>query len=311
MTFPGNGFLFDQADRQGVSYFNYGEGLADVYPQVPDRDRTPAQLAQAKRVYAKSDVGPGFTAGGCYPSDVSIGTAVDNGEIFDSSLPAGAPAGSYSHIDCFRQRFVAQLAAGNVPAFNYLSLTSDHTRGTQVGFPTPTAMVADSDLALGELVDTVSHSPIWSSSAIFVVEDDSQDGADHADAHRIPVAVIGPYARSGVVVNTRYDLLSAVRTMELILGLQPLGLNDALATPMYDAFSPTPDNAAGFSAIRPGIDLLTRNTAASPLSVASSQLNLGQPDQVTQEDLDRILWQSVHGADSQPPPPGPNASPGE
>jgi len=76
-------------------------------------------------------------------------------------------------------------------------MTSDHTRGTQTGFPTPTAMVADNDLALGQLVDTISHSKIWSSSAIFVVEDDSQDGADHVDAHRIPVAVISPYAKRG------------------------------------------------------------------------------------------------------------------
>ena len=136
----------------------------------------------------------------------------NNAEIFDSSLPAGAPAGSFSHVDCFRTRFAQQLAADAVPALSYLSLTSDHTRGTAPGFPTPTAMVADSDLAVGQLVDTISHSPIWSSSAIFVVEDDSQDGADHVNAHRIPIAVISPYARRGIVLHTRYDLLSVVRS---------------------------------------------------------------------------------------------------
>ena len=90
----------------------------------------------------------------------------------------------------------------------------------------------------------ISHSKIWSSSAIFVVEDDSQDGADHLDAHREPALVISPYARRGVVIHTRYDLLSVVRSMELIMGMKPLGLNDALATPMYNVFSPTPVNRA-------------------------------------------------------------------
>ena len=118
-------------------------------------------------------------------------------------------------------------------------------------------MVADSDLAVGQLVDTISHSSIWSSSAIFVVEDDSQDGADHVDAHRIPVAVISPYARRGVVIHTRYDLLSVVRSIELIVGMKPLSLNDALATPMYDVFTSTAVNSAPVTVIPPQIDLLT------------------------------------------------------
>ena len=137
---------------------------------------------------------------------MSIGQAMDGGQIFDSSMPVGAPAGAYSHVDCFRERFEAQLASGTVPALNYLTLTSDHTRGTQPGFPVPAAMVADSDLAIGQLVDLISHSSIWPESAIFIVEDDSQDGADHVNAHRIPVAVISPYAKRGAVIHTRYDL---------------------------------------------------------------------------------------------------------
>ncbi|MFI5100366.1 MAG: bifunctional YncE family protein/alkaline phosphatase family protein, partial [Actinomycetes bacterium] len=309
VTWPGNGFLFDRAERQHISYFNYGEGLADVWASIPDRNRSDAQLAEEKLVAANSDIGP--PTAGCYPSDVTIGTAVNNAEIFDSSLPAGAPAGSYSHVDCFRARFAQQLAGDAVPALSYISLTSDHTRGTAPGFPTPTAMVADSDLAVGQMVDTISRSSIWSSSAIFVVEDDSQDGADHVDAHRIPIAVVSPYARRGTVLHTRYDLLSVVRSIELIVGLKPLSLNDALATPMYDAFTSKAVNAAPVPALTPQINLVSRNQTTAPDSQVSARLPLGETDAVPQWQLDSILWHSVYGANSAPPPPGPGADPGE
>ena len=306
VTWPGNGYIFGQAETQGVSYYNYGEAFDGGFAQVADRDRTPAILAMQKKVQAKSDLGPPF--GGCFPADTGIGTALDNGEIFDSSMPTGAPKGSYSHVDCFRTRFAQQLTSGSVPALSYLSLTSDHTRGTQPGYPTPTSMIADSDLAIGQLVDTISHSSIWSSSAIFIVEDDSQDGADHVNAHRIPVAVVSPYAKANVVLHTRYDLLSVVRSIEMILGLDPLSLNDALASPMYDVFASTPVNSAPLSATVPAVNLLEMNSAAAPDSEWSTSLALGQPDQVPQATLDAIIWHSVYGADSTPPPPGPGAS---
>jgi phospholipase C len=156
-------------------------------------------------------------------------------------------------------------------------------------------------------VDTISHSSIWSSSAIFVVEDDSQDGADHVDAHRIPVAVISPYARQGAVIHRRYDLVSVVRSIELIMGMRPLSLNDALATPMYDAFTSQALNSAPVDVIPANVDLLSYNTTASPWAVQSSRLPLGEVDRVSQRQLDEILWKSVHGENSTPPPPGPNA----
>ena len=307
VSFPGNGFLFDQAERQRISYFNYGEGIAGIYPNMPDRDRSGAMLEEEARVAANSDLGAVLTTGGTYPSDMNIGQELDGHEVFDSSLPASAPTGSYSHVDSFRARFASQLASGTVPTLSYVSMTSDHTRGTQPGFPTPSAMMADSDLALGQLVDTISHSSIWSSSAIFVVEDDSQDGADHVDAHRIPVAVISPYARQGAVIHTRYDLLSVVRSVELIAGMRPLSLNDALASPMYDAFTTTPLNSAPVDVIPANIDLLSYNTTASPWAAVSSSLSLGKVDSVPQSQLDAILWKSVYGVNSTPPPSGPNA----
>ncbi|MEI6727089.1 MAG: alkaline phosphatase family protein, partial [Actinomycetes bacterium] len=323
ITFPGNGFLFDQAERQHISYFNYGEGMAGDEPLLADRDRSAALLKQEKRVALNSDLGPGpgLPADGTYANDLGIGqvlgssaTNPQDGEIFDSSkstLPGAAPPVSYSHVDSFRARFAKQLAANKVPALSYLTLTGDHTRGTQTGFPIPIAMVADSDLAIGQLVDTISHSKIWSSSAIFIVEDDSQDGADHVNAHRVPIAVISPYAKQGAIIHRRYDLVSVVRSVELIIGMKALSLNDALATPMYDAFSSRPLNSAPVDAIPAKIDLLQRNTQAAPWAALSNSLALGRTDAVLQQQLDAILWKSVHGAGSVPPPPGPNAENGK
>jgi DNA-binding beta-propeller fold protein YncE len=305
VTFPQNKFLFDQAQADGISYFNYGEAIAGVVGVFPDKDRTPDVAADEAQKLANSDLGQN----GCYANDSSVGKdSITGVQVFDSSLPSGAPDGATSRFDCFNQRFQTQVATNTVPAFNYLVLLSDHTRGLEVGARTPQAMMADNDLAVGQIVDAISHSSVWSSSAIFVVEDDSQDGADHVDAHRTTAAVISPYARRGAVVSNRYDQLSMIRSMELILGMNPLGLFDALATPMYDAFSATPDNSEPYDALPENVDLLDTNgnTAANQALSAGLDLTHGI-DRIPQRQLDAVLWKAVHGASSTPPPPGPNA----
>jgi DNA-binding beta-propeller fold protein YncE len=305
VTFPQNKFLFDQAETDGISYYNYGEAIAGVVGVFPDKDRTPDVAADQAAKLANSDLGQN----GCYANDSSVGKdSVTGLPVFDSSLPAGAPNGSSSRFDCFNQRFQVQLATGTVPSFSYLILTNDHTRGLEVGARTPQAMIADNDLALGQIVETITHSSVWPSSAIFVIEDDSQDGADHVDAHRTTGAVISPYARRGAIVSNRYDQLSMIRSMELILGMQPLGLHDALATPMYDAFSATADNAEPYDVLPENVDLLdtNANTAANRALSAGLDMNHGV-DRVPQRKLDAVLWKAVHGTSSTPPPPGPNA----
>ena len=305
VTWPANGFLFDQAERQRI--FNYGEAVAGVVP-LTDKDRNAAETADVARKFANSDLGP---TDGCYPNDASINQdAITQQQTWDSTPPPGAPTTAESRFECFKTRFNAQVASGSVPAFNYLVLPSDHTVGTTPGQRTPRALIADNDYGLGQIVDLVSHSSIWSSSAIFVIEDDSQDGSDHVDAHRIPAAVISPYARRGAVVHDRYDFLSVIRTMELILGMKPLGLWDDLATPMYSAFQPTPSNAEAYDALVPEQSRLETNSSSAPNASQSQALRLGRTDETPQQVLDRILWQSVHGAGSQPPPPGPNAEKG-
>ena len=192
-------------------------------------------------------------------------------------------------------------------------LPNDHTNGTTTGDPTPQAFVADNDLALGQIVDAISHSAIWRHTAIFVEEDDSQDGADHVDSHRSPALVISPWARHGAVIPTRYDQYSTLRTMELILGLDPLSLNDAMATPMYDAFvsgKQKPDDAP-YTVRMPAYPLTAKNTATSPDAKLSDELPWSHLDSVPQAISDQVLWASVHGAKDPAPPAGPNASPDE
>nr|MDQ6914316.1 hypothetical protein [Actinomycetota bacterium] len=321
VTWPQNQFLFDQAEHDGIGWFNFGEAIAGVVPNANandlfpgsapllDKDRTAAENGPVLAKFAKSDLG---APDGCYANDAFLfKNGITQNPVSDPSPPPGSPPNTESRFDCFKQRFDAWVATGTVPAFTYLVLPQDHTEGGKAGSPTPRAYVARNDAGLGQLIDHISHSPIWSSSAIFVVEDDSQDGADHVDAHRIPAAVISPYTRPGAVVHTRYDFLSVIRSMELILNMHPLGLFDNLATPMYDAFSSTPSNDAPYSAVAPTWDLNEKNAAGTAAARMSARVDLNHPDRVSQRQLDRIIWKTVYGNTAEPPPPGPNARPGD
>jgi DNA-binding beta-propeller fold protein YncE len=334
VTWPAAGFLFDQAEKQGISWFNFGEAIAGNVP-LKDDDRTPEETERVVAKFRKSDLGttPGFlrpflvvedTGAGCFPNDassggvdevLSAGPAPDI-EVYDSALPQPgdgktqkAPdASAQSRFSCFEQKFKQQLADDAVPQFTYITYSNDHTAGTRPGRRTPNAMIAENDWALGETVELISKSEIWKDSLILVIEDDSQDGADHVDAHRIPAFAISPYAREGAVIHTRYDFLSFIRTLEIAVGMEPLNLFDAVAVPMYDVFTPAPDNDDPYEAIVPDVDMTERNTETSPNARLSKRLPLGFTDRTPQRYLDKILWQYVHGLDSEPPPPGPNAS---
>ena len=214
-----------------------------------------------------------------------------------------------SRFDCFRTKFTAQLATSTVPAFNYMVLANDHTAGTAPGRRTPNAMIADNDYALGQIVDLISHSPIWGSSLILVLEDDSQDGADHVDAHRIPALAISPFAKRGAVVHNALRLPVVhphARAHDRDEAAQPL--RRARGAAVRRVRLGGADNNEPYDAIAPNVSLTERNTNATPNSGYSQRLPLDTPDRVPQRYLDQILWQYVHGKDSQPPPPGPNAS---
>ncbi len=311
---PPKGYIFERMLDAGVSFFNYGEALAGLSP-LPDKDKTAEEQATANRVIANSDVGllvgsPPPLPNVCYDSDVSNSTVLSQGQIqvYDSSLPSGAPASAHSRFACFKARFQLQLATTGVPTFNYIVLPNDHTEGTTPGRRTPYAQVASNDWGLGEMVDLISHSSIWKHSLILVQEDDSQDGADHVDAHRIPALAISPYTKKGAVIHTRYDQISILRTAELAMGLKPKNLAEALGVPMFDAFTSSAKNSKAYGAIKPKVDMTAQNTAKTPAAKFSAGLPLSTLDKVSQSTLDRILWKFVHGAKAQPPPAGPNAS---
>src|SRR4051794_4325294 len=307
---PPNAFVFDQAVRQGVPFHVYGELGAGNQPFANDGRPTyqavqtntdptyPSQVQGTCRPFGQTPNAPNTER--CTADAGTVGTTM-------------GPPNAQSRINVFQSQFQQQVASGTVPSFNYLILFNDHTDGTTPGTYTPKANVADNDLALGQLVQLVSQSPIWAQSAIFVIEDDSQDGIDSVDAHRIPALVISPWAkRGGVVISTRYDHYSFLRTAEMISGLAPLSLNDALATPLYDAFisgSEQPDvQGTRYTAIQPTQSMTETNSTAAPNAALSRELPWDKVDAVPQRLSDRIIWQSVFGAGAPVPPAGPNVS---
>src|SRR5207247_5378779 len=160
------------------------------------------------------------------------------------------------------QRFISELKRfereGDMPRLQVMRLPNDHTSGTTTNKLTPTAQVADNDLALGMFIEAVSRSKFWPQTAIFVVEDDAQNGPDHVDAHRTIAYVISPYARRHTVDSTMYSTSSMLRTMELILWLKPMSQFKAAAMPMFDPFHSKP-NLRPYKGLPVTVDLNERN----------------------------------------------------
>jgi YVTN family beta-propeller protein len=150
--------------------------------------------------------------------------------------------------------FQMQLQSGRVPQLEYIWLPNDHTDGSKSKILDPFQFMAQNDAALGHVVETISHSPIWKDSLILVVEDDAQNGPDHVDATRTIAFAAGPYVKRGAVVSDRYDQLSMLRTIEIMLGLEPMNLNDRMAAPMFGIFTDQPDYHA-FVPVKPSAQL--------------------------------------------------------
>lgn len=261
---PTKGFIWNYCQRAGVPFRNYGEFMDNGYPTLG--------LLKDPNHYCPN-----------YP-----GWNLDIQDVFRESV--------------FEHDFDSLLKAGAVPHFSTIYLPDDHTSGLAKGAYTPIAHIADNDLALGRLVDHLSHSPIWSESAIFVLEDDAQDGPDHVDAHRSPALVISPYIKRHSVNHTMYSTSGMLRTIELILGLAPMSQYDAAATPMWDCFGPTPDTTA--YTVRPAeTDINARNTARTASADLSAHFDLSKADAVPDALLNEVLWKSVKGENSTVPAP--------
>ena len=208
-------------------------------------------------------------------------------------------------MDTFLEEFNQYVQHRDLPRLVIMALTADHTTGTGAGYPTPTAAVADNDLAVGRLVAAISQSPYWKDSAIFVEEDDSQDGVDHVDGHRQAGFVISPYARQdGLVDSTFYTQINIDRTIEQILGLPPMNQFDQGAAPMFTAFTDKP-NFTPFQAVAatyPVNQLNPGSLAATKLerewSRTSERMVAGNehdPDKEDETMMNHLVWYSATG----------------
>jgi hypothetical protein len=188
-----------------------------------------------------------------------------------------------------------------MPRFIVMSLGEDHTSGTTVGAFTPEACVASNDLALGRIVEHVSNGPLWKDTAIFVIEDDAQNGPDHVDAQRTVGLVISPYTKRKAIDSTLYSTVSLIRTMELILGLDPLSQYDAAARPMFNSFTDQAD-ATPYKHEPAQIDLNDTNTKLAYGAERSNRMDFAEYDQIDDFELNEILWHAVMGKDAPEPP---------
>jgi hypothetical protein len=267
ISYPASGYLWDRAHEAGVSYRSYGEFVQNA---------------------AKTN----------QPVTTRLKNLKDHFDPWYRSF-------DLSYSDTNRaSRFLAELKRyekeGDMPALQIVRLPNDHTHGVTVGQRTPTAYLADNDAGLGMLVEGVSRSKFWPTTAIFVVEDDAQNGPDHVDAHRTVALVISPYTRRQAVDSTLYSTSSMLRTMELILGMKPMTEFDAAATPMFNSFSAQPDTRV-FEAVPPNVDLTATNTIAAWGS--KIKFKFAKEDEADDLLLNEVIWRSVRGAKHPMPPP--------
>ncbi|MGD0038474.1 MAG: alkaline phosphatase family protein [Bacteroidota bacterium] len=204
---------------------------------------------------------------------------------------------NYSDVDRFKEwnkEFSEFEKNGTLPQICIMHLPNDHTAGSKKGALSPRAYVAQNDCGLGLIVDRISKSKFWMESAIFVLEDDAQNGPDHVDAHRSVCLVISPFIKKHDINHTLYTTASMLRTMELILGLPPMSQYDAAATPMFNAFTTLADTAR-YTAEEPRWDLTERNKGGSFGEALMDKFNLKKEDDVPDREFNEIIWRVVTG----------------
>jgi YVTN family beta-propeller protein len=268
-----SGYLWDACARNGLSYRSYGE-----YGR---------RVSQPDGSFRIDGAVPGLVGHMC----------PDYGRARDKM----SWARDTELVETFLREFRAFEAAGKLPAFMVMSLGEDHTQGTKPGAPTPEACVASNDLALGRLVEAVSRSRSWPQTAIFVIEDDAQNGPDHVDAHRTVGLVISPYVKRHHLDSTQYSTVSLLRTMELILGLAPLSQYDAAAHPMFASFTDKAD-LTPYRHEPARIALNATNPKSAYGAARSAKLDFSEYDRVDDFQLNEILWRSIKGKNAPLPP---------
>lgn len=257
-----NGYIWDECNRFGVSFRTYGEFVTAGKPTIP---------------------------------------------VLNNHFNPSFPSYSLAIMDTTRLRiwkteFDQMVKENRVPQFNTLRMGNDHTEGLRIGRPTPYAHVADNDYAVGLLIETLSKSPIWNETAVFILEDDAQNGADHVDAHRSTAYVAGGFVKRNYVDHTPYSTSSMLRTMELILGLNPMSQYDAAAMPMWRCFD-SEAKPFDFKAIKPNVDLQARNVVRNEWQRRSELFNFDKEDANNDVAFNLVLWHGLKG--NAIPFPGP------
>jgi DNA-binding beta-propeller fold protein YncE len=272
LSAPERGYIWDFAIRNGVTVRSYGE-FVDHLSKSPSGD----VVAIAAVPGLQGRIAPAYAG-------------------FDLDITDNKRA------DTWLAEFREFEKNGSLPQLSVIHLPNDHTKGTVPGAPTPRAMIADNDLALGRMVEAISNSAYWKDSAIFIVEDDAQSGPDHVDAHRSVLLVASPFTRRTAVDHTFYTTSGVLRTIELILGLEPMSHYDAAATPLYNAFVGTP-NLATYQRLIPRVSLEEKNLASAFGAKESLAMNFDDEDRTPEVLLNEIVWRSVKGPNVPMPPP--------
>ena len=292
LAFAPTGSLWDNALLHKKTFRNYGEHCKTTY--IP-----------AKAMW--SDIYADYKDG---TRQVKIDVRPNMASLIPYSHP-NFPGFPLKTPDVYRAKmFLAEFQTfekkGDLPNLTHIFLPCDHTNGTVPESPTPRAMVADNDLAVGQIVEAVSKSKFWPKTCIFLVEDDPQGGFDHVDGHRTVTLVLSPYTKHKYVDSTNYNQTGMVKTIELILGLPPMNQLDLSATPMRNCFQGQPDltpytclpNTIALDEMNPPLKKLTAK--ALFWAKKSMELNLEEEDQAEEDTFNRILWHATRGETPYP-----------
>ncbi len=272
---PSGGHLWDLAAKKGLTYRSYGE-YATRSSDGTTMDAAPGVGGLLGHVSPKFKL-PGMRD-------------TDNVRVF------------FEELDGYEKNYSSNDPNRRLPNLVIMSLPEDHTAGTRPGAFTPRAMVANADHAVGQLVERITKSPYWPETAIFMIEDDAQNGPDHVDARRTIGLVVSPYTKRQFVDSTLYTTSAMLRTIELLLGLPPMTQYDAAALPMYNSFSTTA-SLTPYRSIAPKIDVNEKNSPLAWGAKESMEMNLDEVDMAPMFALNEIIWKSVKGPDSEMPLP--------
>lgn len=337
---PG-GYIWDAVKAAGLSYRNYGFFLSGkVSSMIPDNYPTVAGLSPPGHIPTPAGQVTGLTdydfrkfEVGYADSDAWWKHGFSANEVGLTTAPATPPPtgnppqyGYYASLNSpnapqpsrfsewnreFQEMLKQDPTGDSVPAFMTVRFGRDHTMGLNPGFGSPKAMIADNDYAVGQLVEAVSNSPIWTSTVIFIVEDDAQFSNDHVDSHRSFVQVISPWIKKSTVDSRFYDTNSVLKSMELLLGLSPMSQYDHFANPIMGGWDTAPNNSDKYVAILPPRDIIggvnPTITAYKPgdprrrLAKAASKMKWNVADAVPWKVLNEMLWKDAKGAHAKMP----------